>query len=201
MHNCPLAVPGIPRRRSSERPGMWQLEGHTAACPGGTPKPGRLRRHGLLIRKTHPFPAPALCPARAAPGASGWREKTGVRGRMGGFLEEEGPSLSGRTAGFGYAVRRGRGRPGQGESGDGGEWALGRQGFRWGGRVGSHGRQGDRVSHGAHRALRGLWQGMGTVAPRRERAGGELLLKETHPLGSLLVQGPGNGPPYLTGSP
>lgn len=85
-------------------------------------------------------------------------------------------------------------------------------GRRWGVGAGEAGLQVERegglswgqrfsVSHGAHRALRGLWQGMGTVAPRRERAGGELLLRETHSLGSLLVQDPGNGLPYLTGSP
>lgn len=75
------------------------------------------------------------------------------------------------------------------------------RGFRWGGRGGSHGRRADRVSHGAHQTLRGLWRGMGTVAPRRERAGGVLLLNETHPLEPLLVQGPGNGPPYFMESP
>lgn len=132
--------------------------------------------------------------ARAALRASGRREKMGVRGRMGGFLEE-GPSSPGKDR-QDLSKQRGEGEAGRGKGRRGTAGSGG-----WGGRVGSHGRRGKRVSHGAHRALRRLWRGMGTVAWRREGAGGVLLLKETHPLGSLLVQGPGNGPPYFMGSP
>lgn len=169
---------------------MWQLEGHTAACPGGAPKPGRLRRHGALIRKTHPFPAPALCPARAALGASGWRGKTGVRGRMGGFLEEEGPSLSGRTAEFGYAVRRGRGRPGQGESGDGGEWVPGRRGFRWRERVDSHGRRGNQRFSRSPLGTLGALAGHGDHGPEEGESWWRALAEGDPPPGVSACAGP-----------